>query len=76
MIYKHPNYNNGYVFAKSSTDKDFQKIVDDYNKTKKGFRCIICNNLTARNFKTEGGYANITINNRISDGCFFVNVCN
>ena len=70
MIYIHPDYKNGYIFADSSTDEDFQKICKSYEKV----RCVICNSKTAKNFRTPLlGYSIITINNKINDGCFFIN---
>lgn len=70
MIYKHGDYKNVYIFAKSSTDKDFQEILKTYDKV----NCIICNKNTAKNFRVPiFGYSIITINNKISDGCFFIN---
>ena len=70
MIYKHPNYNNGYIFVETSTDKEFQEICNSYDKV----NCIICNNKTVRNFRIPLlGHSIITINNKINDGCFFIN---
>lgn len=70
MICKHGDYQNGYVFTDTSTDEDFQKILKKYDKV----RCIICNKKTAKNFKVGLlGYSIITINNKINDGCFFIN---
>ena len=66
MIYKHENYKNGYIFAPSSTNADLQNILEKYDK----ISCIICNAKTIHNFYRRG---NITINNHIADGCFFVN---
>lgn len=82
MIYKHPNYKNGYIFAPSSNDLDLQKIYEtDYNGYD-NVKCIICNNKTKKNFRISDslGFAHedqfisiITINNHIADGCFFIN---
>lgn len=86
MIYKHPNYKNGYVFAPSSTDSDLQEILETYTK----FTCIICNRNTLRNFVPPAdtyGFREprnfmerhfpsdnvFVINNKIADGCFFIN---
>lgn len=86
MIYKHPDYKNGYVFAKSSTDSDLQNILKSYNK----LSCIICNRKTLINFTPPAncyGFpkpktlndkmfpsSNIfVINEKIADGCFFIN---
>ena len=68
MICKHGDYKNGYIFTPSSCDEDLQKIFNQYNEVK----CVICNKLTARNFRVFGRSI-ITINNKISDGCFFIN---
>lgn len=70
MIYKAAEYKNGYIFAPSSTDSDFQAILKSYPKV----NCIICNQNTLRNFR-NGPIANpmITINNKLVDGVFFVN---
>lgn len=67
MIYRSAEYQNGYIFAPSSTDADFQKILKSYDYVS----CVICNSVTRRNFKT--GTIGITINNKLADGVFFVN---
>ena len=69
MICKHGEYENGYIFTPSSKDYDLQKILKKYEEVK----CVICNKKTAKNFKVCDGYSIITINNKISDGCFFIN---
>ena len=70
MILKHSGYKNGYIFTSTSKDEDLQEIFESYDKV----RCIICNTKTAKNFKTPiWGYSIVTINNKISDGCFFIN---
>lgn len=70
MISKHGDYKNGYIFAPSSTNKDLQAIFDRYDEV----RCVICNWKTARNFSTSSwGHSILAINNKIADGCFFVN---
>ena len=69
MIYKHEKYKNGYIFAPSSTDSDLQKILKGYNKV----NCVICSAKTAQSFRISGGKSFITINNNITDGCFFIN---
>ena len=70
MICKHGDYKNGYIFTSTSTDEDLQEIFKSYDKV----RCVICNAKTARNFRPNYLGSNIiTINNKISDGCFFVN---
>ena len=70
MIYKSAEYRNGYIFAPSSTDADFQKILKSYDKV----NCVICNSLTRKNFMVGVFGANIiTINNKLADGVFFVN---
>lgn len=72
MICKHGDYKNGYIFTSTSTNdnEDFQEILKTYDKV----RCIICNKNTARNFRV-GLLGNniITINNKLNDGCFFIN---
>lgn len=70
MICKHGDYKNGYIFTSTSTNGDFQEILKTYDKV----RCIICNKNTARNFRV-GLLGNniITINNKLNDGCFFIN---
>lgn len=70
MIYKAGEYKNGYIFAKSSTDADFQAILESYPKV----NCIICNENTLRNFQNaHAARPRITINNKLVDGVFFVN---
>ena len=70
MICKHGNYENGYIFTSTSTDEEFQEILNKYDKV----RCVICNSNTARNFRVGLWGTNIiTINNKINDGCFFIN---
>ncbi len=70
MIHKAAEYKNGYIFTPTSTDKEFQEILKKYDKV----CCIICNKNTAKNFRAPlMGHSIITINNKISDGCFFVN---
>ncbi len=69
MIYKSAEYKNGYVFAPSSTDSDLQDILSQYDKV----NCVICNELTKRNFRVFGGTSILTINNKLADGVFFVN---
>lgn len=71
MIYKHPDYKNGYVFAPSSCDKDFQDILEEYRKTPKGLRCVICNENTLRNFIVWSPV--LVINKKLVDGVFFIN---
>ena len=68
MVYKHENYKNGYIFAKSSTDKELQEILDTYEK----LNVIFCNSNTIKNFKKDRTLP-ITINNKLNDGCFFIN---
>ncbi len=70
MILKHNNYKNGYCFVQSSNDYDLQKLILSYGDK---FKRVICNQNTARNFKVTDGYAPITINNKLNDGCFFIN---
>lgn len=70
MICKHGDYQNGYIFTTSSTNEDFQNILETYDEV----RCIICNKKTARNFRIGLLGSNIiTINNKLNDGCFFIN---
>lgn len=70
LICKSAEYKNGYIFTPTSTNRDLQEIFKKYDEV----RCVICNSKTARNFKVSSwGYSTITINNRISDGCFFIN---
>lgn len=70
MIHKASEYKNGYIFGPSSTDKDFQEILKSYSKV----NCIICNEKTRKNFRV-GMFTNpmITINNKLTDGVFFIN---
>ena len=70
MIHKNGDYKNGYIFTKTSTDEEFQKIIKRYDKV----RCVICNKNTVRNFRNPY-YSNvgITINNKLADGVFFIN---
>lgn len=70
MILKHSNYKNGYCFVQYSTDYDLQKLIQSYGDK---FKRVICNKNTARNFTVNKGYAPITINNKLNDGCFFIN---
>ena len=70
MICKHGDYQNGYIFTNTSTDEDFQNILKEYDK----IRCVICNKKTANNFRVGLLGSNIiTINNKLNDGCFFIN---
>ena len=70
MICKHGNYENGYIFTSTSTNKELREILSKYDKV----RCVICNSNTAKNFRVGLWGTNIiTINNKISDGCFFIN---
>lgn len=70
MISKAAEYKNGYILGSSSTNKDLQSIFKGYDEVK----CLICNYKTSKNFRTGVMGRNvITINNRVSDGCFFVN---
>lgn len=70
MICKHGDYTNGFVFTETSTDEDLQNILKMYDKV----RCVICNKNTARNFRIGLMGSNIiTINNKLSDGRFFIN---
>ena len=63
-------WGGGYILTPTSTDRDLQEIFKKYDEV----RCVICNSRTAKNFKVSSwGYSTITINNKISDGCFFVN---
>ena len=73
MISKHGDYKNGYIFTPSSTDSDLQRIFrEEYGYD--NIRCVICNKNTAKNFRTSSlRYSIITINNKIADGCFFIN---
>ena len=76
MIIKHKDYENGYCFLKSTTNKELQNILKKYGDD---FRCVICNRNTARNFKVTPRFPGeickspITINNNLNDGCFFIN---
>lgn len=71
MICKHSDFKNGYIFTRTSTDDDFQKILKTYEKVS----CIICNERTRRNFRDGILCTNppITINKKLADGVFFVN---
>lgn len=72
MICKVAEYENGYVFGpgdRKRTNEDWRRILKEYDEVK----CIICNSNTAKNFYVTGGYNYITINNKIADGCFFIN---
>lgn len=69
MICKHREFENGYIFTSSSKDYDLQNIFKKYDEVK----CVICNKNTAKNFRVSNGYSIITINNKIADGCFFIN---
>ena len=84
MIKKHCDYENGYCFIKDSergfnkrrTAYDLKQILKSYGDS---FRVVICNKVTAKNFKVTGGSSDrpvkspITINNNLNDGCFFIN---
>jgi hypothetical protein len=70
MICKSAEYQNGYIFTPSSTDEDFQKILEQYPKV----NCIICNENTIRNFRQPyGSKPGITMNKKLADGVFFIN---
>lgn len=70
LICKVAEYKNGYIFTKSSTDKDFQKLMQQYDKVS----CIICNENTVRNFKKPyESKPGVTINKKLVDGVFFIN---
>lgn len=85
MIKKHCDYENGYYFIKDSergfdkrrTAHDLRMILESYGDS---FRVVICNKVTAKNFKVTGGTSDfpvkspITINNKLNDGCFFINI--
>ncbi len=68
MIYKSAEYENGYILAESSRDKELQAIFDKYDEVK----CVIVNRNTAKNFGVNGRSI-VTVNNRLADGVFFVN---
>ena len=77
MIKKHKDYENGYYFI---TDRNqsilFDQTSNDLENIKKSYKeikCVICNKATAKNFKITNGYNIITINNKLNDGCFFIN---
>ena len=78
MIVKHKDYKNGYFFLirkgepKNRNDIDLRNIIKNYKEIG-GIKCIICNSRTANNFKITNGYSYITINNKLNDGCFFIN---
>lgn len=80
MIHKVDGYKNGYVFSATKSEKPddeiFQDILKEYKKSSKGFHCLICNKVTSKNFRIGLFSDNIiTINNKIADGCFFINGC-
>ena len=80
MIIKHKDYENGYYFVtggnqlelRRRTIQDLESIKNSYDEIK----CVICNKATAKNFKVTGGHSIITINNKLNDGCFFINRIN
>ena len=69
MICKSAEYMNGYIFTPTSKSTDLYEILDSYDEVK----CVICNKKTKANFRVEGGYSILTINNKLADGVFFVN---
>ena len=89
MIVKHEDYENGYYFVTGESNNSYKQSVADFEEIKKKYdeiKCIICNKATSNNFiitrNTIGVlntfekpqyYRNITINNKLNDGCFFVN---
>ena len=74
MICKAAEYKNGYIFTPNSTDEDFQTIVKEYRKSPKGFRCLIVNEETVKNFRVSLLSSSIiTINKKLADGVFFIN---
>ena len=80
MIHKVDGYKNGYVFShtegEKTDDEMFQEILEEYRKSSKDLRCLICNEATSRNFRTHFlSNSIITINNNVADGCFFINGC-
>ena len=73
MICKHGDYQNGYIFTPTSTDKDMQAIQDKYRQNGTPIKVVFCNDKTIKNFIGSFGVGGFTKNNKIADGCFFVN---
>lgn len=74
MIAKLEGLQNGYALLRSSTDEEFQAILKQY-KDENNFKCIICNNHTAKCFvpSIEPCTLPITINNKMLNGVFYIN---
>jgi len=70
MIARLKDTQNGYALLKSSSDEDLQSILKQY-LDKDNFKCIICNNRTAKCFKPS--IVPITINNKLLSGVFYIN---
>lgn len=74
MIAKLEGMQNGYALMRSSTDKEFQRILKRY-KDNNNLKCIICNERTARCFKHDKVLSDppVTINNKMLSGIFYIN---
>lgn len=68
MIIKHKDYKHGYCLLSTSTDRELQDILkrnEDNN-----VRVLFCNKNTLKSFTP---FCKVTINNKLNDGCFFIN---
>lgn len=74
MIAKLKGMQNGYALLRSSTDEEFQAILEQY-KDENNLKCVICNKRTAKCFKHAGVLSDppITINNKMLSGIFYIN---
>lgn len=74
MIAKLKGMQNGYALLRSSTDEEFQAILEQY-KDENNLKCVICNKRTAKCFKHAGDSSDppITINNKLLSGVFYIN---
>lgn len=69
MIAKLKKYKNGYRLTDSSNEKDMLDIYMRYRK----FRVVICNEATAKTFRQNATSCQVTINNTLPKGVFFIN---
>lgn len=61
---------NGYFLGPDTTNEEFQRTLLNLGK----IRCIIMNSKTSRLFRVRLlGQSIITINNKVSDDCIYIN---
>ena len=74
MIAKLEGMQNGYALMGSSTDEEFQEILEQYRSSGK-LKCVIGNENTKICFKHRFSISEtpITINNKLLSGVFYIN---